>query len=134
MNNITLTGRLVNDPETRTVGDNNNLVGRYRLAVDRPKKKDKEKEADFINCVVFGRLAEIAEQYLKKGDSILVQGSVRTGSYQNKNGDKVFTFDVHVANQEFIRVKSSSSSKSLDKEEAEKLSGDGFMPYDENYI
>ena len=91
-------GRLTRDPETRQSGET--AVARYTLAVDRRKKDG----ADFINCVVFGKGAEFAEKYLKKGTKIAVCGRIQTGSYE-KDGRKIYTTDVVVDEQEFAESK-----------------------------
>ena len=102
MNDVTLLGRLVRDPEIRT-GKNDFVVATYTLAVDRPwKNKDGEREADFIRCQAFGGAAEFAETYLAKGDPILVKGRIQTGSYENEDGETVYTTDVIVQTHEFI--------------------------------
>lgn len=115
-NKVFLCGRATRDAEIRTSGDT--LVARYALAVDR--KYSKEKETDFINCVCFGKTAEFAEKYIKKGTKIIVTGRIQTGSYTNKDGQKINTTDVVVEEHEFCESKSSES--------APKGTGDGdFM-------
>lgn len=89
MNKILLIGRLTKDPETRNF-DGEKKVSRFTLAVDRMKKG----EADFIQIVAFGKTAEIVESYAKKGSLVAVDGSIRTGSYDDKDGKKVYTTDV----------------------------------------
>lgn len=104
-------GRLTRDPEVRyTQGDNAMAIARYSLAVDRRFKRDGEPDADFINCVAFGKSGEFAEKYLKKGTKIAVVGRIQTGSYTNKDGQKVYTTDVVVEEQEFAESKNSGSS------------------------
>ena len=104
-------GRLTRDPEVRyTQGDNAMAIARYSLAVDRRFKRDGEPDADFINCVAFGKSGEFAEKYLKKGTKVAVVGRIQTGSYTNKDGQKVYTTDVVVEEQEFAESKNSSSS------------------------
>ena len=104
-------GRLTRDPEVRyTQGDNAMAIARYSLAVDRRFKRDGEPDADFINCVAFGKAGEFAEKYLKKGTKIAVVGRIQTGSYTNKDGQKVYTTDVVVEEQEFAESKNSGSS------------------------
>ena len=104
-------GRLTRDPEVRyTQGDNAMAIARYSLAVDRRFKRDSEPDADFINCVAFGKAGEFAEKYLKKGIKIAVVGRIQTGSYTNKDGQKVYTTDVVVEEQEFAESKNSGSS------------------------
>lgn len=107
MNKVILIGRLIKDVETRVAG--NTTVGRYTLAVDRKFKKDGEPTADFIPCVVFGKSAEFAEKYFKKGTKISVEGSIRTGSYKNKDGQTVYTTDIIVQEQNFVESKAQNS-------------------------
>lgn len=111
MNKVILMGRLVADPETRyTQGENRTAVSKYRLAVDRKFKRDGEQSADFIGCIAFGKAAEFAEKYLRKGTKIAVVGRIQTGSYTNKDGQKVYTTDVVVEEQEFAESKSSGAT------------------------
>ena len=111
MNKVILMGRLTRDPEVRyTQGDNAMAIARYSLAVDRRFKRDGEPDADFINCVAFGKSGEFAEKYLKKGTKVVVVGRIQTGSYTNKDGQKVYTTDVVVEEQEFAESKNSGSS------------------------
>ena len=119
MNKIILMGRLTRDPEVRySQGENSAAIARYTLAVNRIFKRDGETEADFINCVAFGRAAEFAEKYFQKGSRILISGRIQTGSYTNKEGRKVYTTDVVVEEQEFTESKSKESPKT---------ESDGFM-------
>ena len=111
MNKVILMGRLTRDPAVRyTQGDNAMAIARYSLAVDRRFKRDGEPDADFINCVAFGKSGEFAEKYLKKGTKVAVVGRIQTGSYTNKDGQKVYTTDVVVEEQEFAESKNSGSS------------------------
>lgn len=122
MNKVQLIGRLVRDPEVRQGGTNNDVsIARYTLAVDRRFKRDGNQNADFINCVCFGKSAQFVEKYLRKGTKIAVVGSLRTGSYE-KDGRKVFTTDVVVDEHEFCE--SRSGGKQSDD--------DGFMKITEN--
>ena len=90
-------GRLTRDPEVRySAGENALTIARYTLAVDRRFKRDGEATADFINCVSFGRTAEFAERYFHKGIRITICGRIQTGSYTNREGQKVYTTDVVV--------------------------------------
>lgn len=108
MNKVLLMGRLTRDPEVRyTQGDSSTAVARYSLAVDRRFKREGEQTADFINCVMFGRNAEFAEKYLRRGTKILIVGRIQTGSYTNRDGVKVYTTDVVVEEQEFAESKTS---------------------------
>lgn len=106
MNKVILIGRLTRDPEVRQAGET--TVARYSLAVDRRGKKD---ETDFINCVVFGKGAEFAEKYLKKGAKIAVSGHIQTGSYKNNEGRTVYTTDVVVEDQEFCESKKAAEER-----------------------
>lgn len=103
MNKVILMGRLTREPEVRYADDKNGgqmAVANYTLAVAR-RRKGQENEADFIRCVAFGRGGEFAEKYLHQGTKICVSGRIQTGSYTNKDGQKVYTTDVVVEDQEF---------------------------------
>lgn len=112
MNKVILIGRLCRDPEIRysQQGDEQMAVARYTLAVDRRYKKDNEQSADFISCVAFGRSAEFADKYLKQGTKICVCGRIQTGSYTNRDGNKVYTTDVVVEEQEFAESKNTAGT------------------------
>lgn len=111
MNKVILMGRLTADPDVkRTEGDNPMAIARYTLAVDRRFKKEGEQTADFIRCVAFGKGGEFAEKYLHKGIKIAVSGRIQTGSYENAEGQKVYTTDVVVEEQEFAESKTASAS------------------------
>lgn len=129
MNKVILMGRLTRDPEVRySQGDNAMAIARYSLAVDRRFKRDgDEQTADFINCVAFGKAGEFAEKYLKKGTKIAVVGRIQTGSYANKDGQKVYTTDVVIEEQEFAESKNSSSSSDGQTSRPTPSSNDGFM-------
>lgn len=105
---MTLLGRLTRDPDVRRNGDT--VIVRYTLAVDRRFKREGDPTADFISCVVFGKGAEFAEKYLRKGVKIAVVGRIQTGSYTNQQGDKVYTTDVVVEEQEFAESKAASQN------------------------
>ena len=106
MNKVILCGRLTRDPEAICSQKATQiLVVKYNLAVDRPFKRNGESTADFINCVVFGKAGEFAEKYFRKGTKIIVSGRIHTGSYMNNNGQKVYTTDVVVEEQEFAEKK-----------------------------
>jgi len=110
MNKVILMGRLTRDPDVRySGGDNQMAVARYTLAVDRRFKRDSEDSADFISCVSFGKTAEFAEKYFHQGIKVVVEGRIQTGSYTNKDGQKVYTTDVVVENTEFAESKANSS-------------------------
>lgn len=127
MNNTILMGRLVRDPETRySSGEKSIAITRYTLAVDRRgKKKEDEQTADFIPCVAFDRSGEFAEKYFKKGMKILVRGRIQTGSYTNKDGNKVYTTEVIVEEQEFAESKGAQPQNAA--EGVQKTADDGFM-------
>ena len=109
MNKVILMGRLTRDPEVRySSGDNTLAVARYTLAVDRRFRRDGDATADFIGCVAFGRNAEFAEKYLHQGIKIAITGRIQTGSYTNREGQKVYTTDVVVEEQEFAESRSES--------------------------
>ena len=109
MNKVILMGRLTRDPEVRySQGERPTAVARYTLAVNRTFKRAGEPDADFINCVAFGRTAEFAEKYFRQGIRIVVSGRIQTGSYTNRDGMKVYTTDVIVDEQEFAESKASS--------------------------
>lgn len=106
MNRWTGIGRLVRDPDIKqTTGDKPTTVAKFTLAVDRRFKKDGEPEADFINCVAFGKTAEFIQKYFTKGMKVAVEGRIQTGSYTNKEGNKVYTTDIAVENVEFCESK-----------------------------
>ncbi|MDO4476262.1 MAG: single-stranded DNA-binding protein [Lachnospiraceae bacterium] len=112
MNRVILMGRLTRDPEVRySAGDNSSAYARYTLAVDRrfTRRDSGEQTADFIPCVAFGRSAEFAEKYLHQGTKIVVSGRIQTGSYTNRDGQKVYTTDVVVEDQEFAESKAAAS-------------------------
>ena len=137
MNKVVLMGRLTRDPEVRvTQGENSLSIARYTLAVDRRRGRnssDDQQTADFINCVAFGYSAEFAEKYLRKGTKICIDGRIQTGSYTNKDGQKVYTTEVVVENQEFAESKNSPSGENYSSgnnsapASEPQGAGDGFM-------
>ena len=135
MNKVVLVGRLTRDPEVRySQGDSATAVARYTVAVDRRFKRDGEPTADFIPCVVFGRSAEFAEKYFRQGMRISVSGRIQTGSYTNRDGQKVYTTDVIVEDQEFAESKNASQGAGHDggyqaaqRPAPASAIGDGFM-------
>lgn len=114
MNKVLLIGRLTRDPEVRyTQGQQATSIARYTLAVDRRYKKEGDQQtADFISCVAFGKLGEFAEKYLRKGIKICVTGRIQTGSYTNRDGQKVYTTEVVVEEQEFVESKAAAGNAS----------------------
>ena len=113
MNKVILMGRLTRDPDIRyTQGENSMAVARFSLAVDRRRTgADGQREADFINCVTFGKQAEFAERYLHQGTKIVLTGRIQTGSYTNKDGQKVYTTDVVAEDLEFAESKAASENR-----------------------
>lgn len=119
MNKVILIGRLTKDVETRySQGNEPTAISRYTLAVDRKFKREGEPEADFINCVAFGKAGEFAEKYFRKGMKVAVSGRIKNDSYTNKDGQKVYTTDIVIEEQEFCESKKDAPKPS---------SGDDFM-------
>ena len=136
MNKVILMGRLTRDPEVRySAGENALAIARYTLAVDRRFRRDGEATADFISCVSFGRTAEFAEKYFRQGLKIIVSGRIQTGSYTNRDGQKVYTTEVGVEEQEFAESKAAqngntqngSSTRNEPRQAPASDPGDGFM-------
>ena len=116
MNKVILMGRLTRDPEVRySSGENGTCVARFTLAVDR---RTREKAADFIPCVAFGKSGEFAEKWFRQGSKVLVTGRIQTGSYTNRDGQKVYTTDVVVEEQEFAESKSAEKDKPKEEPKA----------------
>ena len=136
MNKVILMGRLTRDPDVRySQGNEPMAVARYTLAVDRRfARRDQQdaQTADFISIVAFGKAGEFAEKYLKKGIKVVVTGRLQTGSYINKDGQKVYTTDVVAEDQEFAESKNASGSGASygdahSGDSAPSAAGDGFM-------
>lgn len=125
MNSVQLIGRLTKDPViTYTQGEDSKPIARYTLAVDRIRKgPDGQTQADFISCVAFRNVAEFAERYLHKGSKIAITGSIQTGSYTDKNGNKVYTTDVIVNSQEFCE------SRQTAQQTAPQAQPNNYAPY-----
>ena len=108
MNKVILMGRLTRDPDYRQPADDSSTsIAKYTLAVDRRAVRNGDQTADFISCVTFGKNADFAEKYLKQGTKVAVIGRIQTGSYTDRNGNKVYTTDVVVEDHEFAESKSS---------------------------
>ena len=123
MNKVMLMGRLTRDPDVRwTQGPEQSAVARYTLAVDRRFKKEGGATADFIGCVAFGRQAEFAEKYLQQGIKIAITGRIQTGSYTNRDGQKVYTTDVVVEES-----KSTSTDRQPKRKTEPETDDSGFM-------
>lgn len=135
MNKVLLMGRLTKDPDVRYVqqGENNMAIARYSLAVDRRKKAaEGNHTADFISCIAFGKAGEFAEKYFRKGMKVAITGRIQTGSYPNKDGQKVYTTDVVIEDQEFAESKGGSGNREERDNAALEAAGlgkgaDGFM-------
>ena len=128
MNRVIISGRLTRDPEVRyTDGANGQTaIARYTIAVDR---RGQDAGADFITCVAFGKSAEFAEKYLKKGTKMIICGRIQTGSYTKQDGTKVYTTDVIVEEQEFAESKAPGGNASEQKKPVEDVNG--FMQIDD---
>ena len=115
MNKVIIIGRFTRDPEIKyTTGENATATARFSLAVNRRfKNKEGNYDADFINCVAFGKTAEFIEKYFTKGMSIGITGRIQTGSYTNKEGQKVYTTDVVVEETEFVESKNKGTSDNV---------------------
>ncbi|SFK72896.1 single-strand binding protein [Lachnospiraceae bacterium KH1T2] len=137
MNKVILMGRLTRDPDIRhTQGENSMVVARYTLAVDRRFRRDgADQSADFISCVSFGKQAEFIEKYVHKGTKIAMTGRIQTGSYTNKDGQKVYTTDVVAEEVEFAESKRTADSYDAgssygapsSSQPAPQAADDGFM-------
>ena len=128
MNRVILIGRLTKDPETRYSNSSEaTSVSHYTLAVDRRFKREGEQNADFINCVTFGKGADFADKYLRKGTKIAVVGRIQTGSYTNRDGQRVYTTDVVVEEHEFVESKGSNANNAQSKPKPAPVPDDEFM-------
>lgn len=140
MNKVILMGRLTRDPEVRySQGERAMAIARYTLAVDRRGRRNGNDEgaqtADFIPCVAFDRAGEFAERYFRQGIKIVVTGRIQTGSYTNRDGQKVYTTEVIVEDQEFAESKNASSGagsadsgyRPAERPMPSSAIGDGFM-------
>ena len=110
MNSVVLIGRLTRDPEVRYISESQMAIATFTVAIDRPTRSGQEKKTDFPRVTVFGRQAENCEKFLAKGRLVGVQGRIQTGSYTNRDGQKVYTTEVVVEDQEFAESKASSDS------------------------
>lgn len=128
MNKAILMGRLTRDPEVKyTAGDHPTAIAKYTIAVNRIFKRKGEPDADFINCVAFGKAGEFAEKYFRQGMRVVICGRIQTGSYTNRDGIKVYTTDVVVEEQEFAESKASDRGASYIPPAPAPTGGDGFM-------
>lgn len=129
MNKVILVGRLTKDVDVRySQGEKPMCIARGTLAVDRRgAKKEGEQTADFISCVAFGKIAEVLEKYGNQGVKLIVEGRIQTGSYTNKDGQKVYTTEVVLESLEFAEKRNNGSNGSNEAAPAAPTSGDGFM-------
>lgn len=129
MNKVILMGRLTKDPDIRySQGEKSTAVARFSLAVDRKFKQEGQPTADFINCLAFGKRAEFIEKYCRKGTKLVVEGSWQTGSYTNKDGNKVYTNECLIENCEFAESKAAAqNSQPAEGPSPNSAAGDGFM-------
>lgn len=131
MNKVILIGRLTRDPEIRySQGENALAIARFTLAVERKFKRQGEPDADFISCTAFGKIAEHAEKHFKQGLKLVVSGRIQTGSYTNKDGQKVYTTDVVVEESEFAESKNANANSeagNTTRPAPSNAVGDGFM-------
>ena len=114
MNKVILMGRLTRDPDVRYSGNGSEgmVIARFTVAVDRRRTNaNGEREADFVGCVAFSKQAEFAEKYLHQGSKVALVGRIQTGSYNNKDGQKVYTTDVVVEEVEFAESKAEASGR-----------------------
>ena len=129
MNNVVLIGRLTKDPELRYIPQSETAVANFTLAVDRPMAK--EKTADFIRIVAFGKTAELCERYLAKGRLVGVQGRIQTGSYKTQSGETRYTTEVYADRVEFLEWGDKPATASPAERPAPQIP-DGFQALDED--
>jgi len=133
MNKVFLMGRLTTEPDLKySSKDTSIAIARYTLAVDRKfaKKEDGNKATDFIRCVAFGKAGEFASKYFHKGQRILVEGRIQLGEYTNKDGQKVFTTDIVVENQEFADAPKNGQAIPAATKDSSASVMDGFVSID----
>lgn len=126
MNKVMESGRLTKDAEITYTQGNNMAVARFTLAVDRKFKQEGQPTADFIRCIAFGKTAEFFERFGRQGTKFFIEGRIQTGSYTNKDGQRVYTTDVVVENTEFAESKNNQSRNSSQSNPAPS-GDDGFM-------
>ena len=126
MNQVNLLGRLTKDVEFRFGAGSGNPIARFTIAVNRKFKKD---EADFINCIAFGKTADIINQYFSKGSQIAISGNIRTGSYEAQDGTRRYTTDIVVETFDFISGNNKQENKANEFEEEMIRVEDGDVPF-----
>jgi single-strand DNA-binding protein len=130
MNKVILMGRLTREPDIRWSQDEQSAANaRFTLAVDRRYKRDENVQADFIQCFAVGKIAEFLEKYCHKGTKLVIEGRIQTGSYTNKEGQKIYTTDIFVESAEFAESKASASYNNTTTPDVDE---DGFMSIPEN--
>ena len=133
MNRLIMMGRLVADPEVRYGAANGSAVANFRIAVDRRFKRDGDPDADFFRITAFGRQAEFAEKYLRKGTKILLEGEIRNNNYTGKDGNMVYSDQIIANSIEFAESKNASGGGDnsgftpSDRPSPSSAAGDGFM-------
>lgn len=130
MNKVILMGRLTRNPEIRyTQGQDQMCIARFTIAVDRnQRKQDGQQAADFISCVAFGKRAEWFEKWTQKGTKVALVGRIQTGSYTNRDGQKIYTTDVNVDEVEFAESKAAAGENRQQEPPTQRYTGDdGFM-------
>lgn len=126
MNKCNFMGRLTRDPQIKAPSTpDGKLTARYTIAIDRRYKNQAEETADFIPCVAFGSGAEFTEKYLKQGMKMIVSGRIQTGSYTNKDGVKIPSFNLIVEDQEFAESK--AANEHIGRTEEGAAAGDDYI-------
>ncbi len=123
MNRVILMGRLTKDPNVTYSQKNNSAIAKFTLAVDRRIRTEGQPSADFISCTTFGKTAEFVEKYLRQGTKVALEGRIQTGSYTNREGQKIYTTDVMVDTVEFAESKGSGTKTQAEPE----ATPEGFM-------
>lgn len=132
MNSVVLIGRLTKDPETSVIAGNQTSVCKFTLAIDRPVASGAERKTDFIRITVFGKQADNCGLYLKKGSQAAIMGSIQTGSYQNKEGQTVYTTDVIANRVEFLGGGNKSQVPTMKSEEVDEPTPSAFSAIEED--
>lgn len=130
MNKVMLVGRLTADPELKDTA--NSSYCRFNVAVDRRYKQDGGPDADFPSCVAWGKTAEFVNKYFHKGMKIGIEGRIQTGSYTNRDGQKVYTTDVVAENVEFVESKKAQGQGGKGQPPAPKTDDGGWMNVEED--
>ena len=120
MNRVILMGRLTRDPEVRYTQDGK-AIGKFSLAVDRWPKREGQPDADFFNCTAFGKQAEFAERYLKKGTKVIIEGRLQNDNYTNRDGQKVTATGIVLDNIEFCESKRNEEPTAKEKQEWQEI-------------